>query len=160
MKFIVDHNVGKLSRWLRMMGYDTVFFTGEDDWEMVIKALNEDRVVLTKDTGIMRMGVVLSGRLKAIRINSDKPEEQIKQVIDTLKLDAGSGLFTICLECNEVLVKRTPEEVKDRVPPFVFNTQKEFMECPSCNRVFWKGTHWQAMVEKLEEIMSNQEDTG
>lgn len=160
MKFIVDHNVGKLSRWLRMMGYDTVFFTGEDDWEMVIKALNEERVLLTKDTGIMRMGVVLSGKLKAIRIDSDKPEEQIKQVIETLELGGDTELFTICLECNEPLIKKTPEEVKDRVPPYVFETQKEFMECPSCNRVFWKGTHWQAMVERLDDIINKQGNNG
>ena len=59
----------------------------------------------------------------------------------------------------EMLIERTPEEVRDRIPPYVYKTKKEFMECPSCERVFWKGTHWQAMVEKLEEIMSNQEDT-
>ncbi len=151
--------MGKLAKWLRMMGYDTVFFTGEDDWEMVIKALNEDRVMLTKDTGVMKLGVVLSGKLQAIRINSDKQEEQIKQVIDTLELGDGTKFFTVCMECNQTLEKRTPEEVKDKVPPFVFETQKEFMECPSCNRVFWKGTHWQAMLERIEEIMNEKADT-
>ncbi|MFC2070187.1 Mut7-C RNAse domain-containing protein [Chloroflexota bacterium] len=158
IKFVVDHNVGKLAKWLRMMGYDTVLFTGEDDWAMVITALNEDRVVLTKDTGIMKMGVVVSGRLKAILIESDKPEEQIEQVIRAFKLSDESEFFTICMECNQLLEKRTKQQVEDKVPPYVFQTQGYFMECPSCNRIFWKGTHWQAMAEKLEKIIGDSAD--
>ncbi len=107
MKFIVDHNVGKLAKWLRMMGYDTLFFTGDDDWQMIITALNEGRVILTRDTQIMTRGVVSSGRLKAILIRSDKPDEQMRQVRETLNLDCQSGLFTICLECNQPLEERT-----------------------------------------------------
>ncbi len=152
MKFIVDHNVGKLAKWLRMMGCDTVFFTGDDDWQMIITALNEDRVIITRDTGIMKMGVVTSGRLKAVHIRSDKPEEQIRQIIESLDFNWEEGLFTICLECNRQLEKRTEEQVKDRVPPYVFETQSDYMECPSCHRIYWKGTHWKAMTEKLKKL--------
>ncbi|MFC1984789.1 Mut7-C RNAse domain-containing protein, partial [Chloroflexota bacterium] len=70
IKFIVDNNVGKLTRWLRMMGYDTLFFDGEDDWQMVRIALDEGRVMLTRDTQIMKRGVVATGRLKSILIQS------------------------------------------------------------------------------------------
>jgi len=152
MKFIVDHNVGKLVRWLRMMGYDTLFFTGDDDWQMVISALNERRVILTRDTQIMNRGVVANGRLQAILIGSDNPQEQIKQVVDELKLDAGQALFSRCLECNQLLEKRAREQLKDRVPPHVFQTQDQYMECPSCCRIFWKGTHWEAMSKMLDEL--------
>jgi uncharacterized protein with PIN domain len=155
MKFIVDHNVGKLAKWLRMMGYDTLFFTGDDDWQMIITALNEGRVILTRDTALMKMGVIASGRLKAVLIHSDKPEEQIRQVVDTLDLDYNSGFFTVCLECNRLLEKRTRQQVKDRVPPYVFKTQKSYMECPSCHRIYWKGTHWQAMTRKIENLMED-----
>jgi len=152
MKFIVDHNVGKLVKWLRMMGYDTLFFTGDDDWQMIITALNEGRVILTRDTEIMRRGVIASGRLRAVLIQSDKPEEQMRQVVETLDLDCESGLFTLCLECNTPLVEIEKKQVKERVPPFVFKTQDEYKECPSCRRVYWKGTHWQEMNRKLEEL--------
>ena len=152
MKFIVDHNVGKLAKWLRMMGYDTWFFTGDDDWQMVITALNEDRVILTRDTQIMKMGVIESGRLRAILIQSDKPEEQISQVVESLDLDTRSGLFTVCLECNRPLEARTRQQVKERVPPYVFRTQNQYVECPECHRIYWKGTHWQAMTRKLEKL--------
>ncbi|MDP2729377.1 MAG: Mut7-C RNAse domain-containing protein [Dehalococcoidales bacterium] len=151
-KFIVDHNVGKLAKWLRMMGYDTLFFTGDDDWQMVITALNEDRVILTRDSHIMNRGVITRGRLKALLIQSENPDEQKRQVIETFNLDTRARLFTLCLECNQPLGKRTKEQVKDRVPPYVFQTQDQFVECPSCNRIYWKGTHWQEMTRRLEKL--------
>jgi uncharacterized protein with PIN domain len=153
MKFIVDHNVGKLVKWLRMLGYDTEFFTGEDDWRMVINAHREDRIILTRDTGIMKLGIVDSGRVNAILIASDEPEEQIRQVIKSLDLDLSGGLFTRCMECNTPLERRTVDEVKDRIPPYVYKTRDEYMGCPACNRIYWKGTHWQAMIEKLNKLI-------
>ena len=152
LKFIVDINVGKLAKWLRMMGYDTLLFDGDDDWRMIIIALEEGRVVITKDTQIVKRGVITSGRLKAILIISDKSEQQIQQVVETLDLDYKYRPFTLCLECNQPLVERSKREVEDRVPPYVFQTQNEYVECPACHRIFWKGTHWKAMTEKLQRL--------
>ena len=78
LKFIVDSNVGKLAKWLRMMGYDTFFFNGTDDSHLIAIALAEERIILTKDTQIMKRRVVTSGRLKAILIQDDKPEFQMR----------------------------------------------------------------------------------
>ena len=151
-KFIVDINVGKLAKWLRMMGYDTLLFDGDDDWRMIIIALEEGRVVITKDTQIVQRGVITSGRLKAILITSDKSEQQIQQVVESLNLDYQYRPFTLCLECNQQLVETSKEEVEDKVPPYVFQTQSQFVECPACYRIFWKGTHWKAMTEKLRRL--------
>lgn len=153
LKFIVDSNVGKLAKWLRMMGYDALFFEGSDDSQMVATALAENRVILTRDTQIMRRRVITKGQLKAILIQSDEPERQMRQVRDTLKLDCQYKPFTICLECNQPLLGRSKEEVKDRVPPYVFQTQSQYMECPTCHRIYWRGTHWQAMTRKLEHLI-------
>ncbi|KPK23280.1 MAG: hypothetical protein AMJ70_03870 [Dehalococcoidia bacterium SG8_51_3] len=152
LRFIVDSNVGKLAKWLRMLGYDAVFFDGEDDAYMIDRALKEERVILTRDTQVMKRGVITSGRLKAILIDSDQPEPQVRQVIDTLHIDSQSRLFTVCLECNNPLEERSKEEVEQRVPPYVFQTQQQYMECPVCHRIYWRGTHWQAMVQKLERL--------
>jgi uncharacterized protein with PIN domain len=157
MKFIVDQNVGKLARWLRMLGYDTQFYTGEEDWQMIITGLREGRVLLTRDSRVMKTGVVTNGRLKAIYIKSEKPEEQIKQVVEELGLDYRSGFLTVCIECNRQLEERSREQVEGRVPPYVFKTQDYFVECPSCKRVYWKGTHWQAMTEQLEKIIAGKD---
>lgn len=153
LKFIVDQNVGRLVKWLRIMGYDTIFFNGSNDSLMIATALAEGRVILTRDTQIMRRRVVTKGLLKAILIQSEYPQEQIRQVIETLNLDCLSRPFTLCLECNQPLVERSKEQVKDLVPPYVFKTQKQYMECPSCHRIYWRGTHWQAMTKRLEHFM-------
>ena len=152
LKFMVDINVAKLAKWLRMMGYDTELFDGDDDSRMIVIALRQGRVILTKDTQIMKRGVVASGRLKTVLITSDEPELQIQQVVETLKLDCQFRPFTLCLECNQPLVERSKEEVKELVPPYVFQTQNQYMECPACHRIYWKGTHWQAMARRLEKF--------
>ena len=136
------------------MGYDTLFFDGSDDSRMIATALAEGRVILTKDTQIMRRRVVTQGQLKAILIKSDEPEQQMRQVIDTLNLDCQFGPFTICLECNQPLLERSKEEVKELVPPHVFQTQNQYVECPTCHRIYWRGTHWQAMTKKLKKFMN------
>ena len=135
-----------------MMGYDTAFFNGSDDSSMIRIALNQDRVILTRDTQIMKRGVITTGRLKAILIDSAEPERQMHQVIETLNLNCQFSPFTLCLECNQPLEERSKQEVQDRVPPYVFQTQSHYMECPACHRIYWKGTHWQAMLRKLEKL--------
>ncbi len=151
-RFIVDHNVGKLAKWLRMMGYDSLFFDGDDDSYMVRQALSEGRTILTRDTGIMKRRVVNNGRLRAVLIESEEPERQIQQLITELDLKVNLRPFTLCMECNHPLVERSSEEVKDRVPPYVYKTQTQYMECPACRRIYWRGTHWEAMVKKLEKL--------
>ena len=151
-KFIVDHNVGKLTKWLRLMGYDARFFDGRDDSHLVAVAKAEGRVILTRDTQIMKRRLITRGRLKAILIRSDEPEQQMRQVIEELALDSESRAFTICLECNQPLAERDTDEVKELVPPYVFKTQDQFMQCPNCGRIYWRGTHWRAMTRRLEGL--------
>jgi uncharacterized protein with PIN domain len=152
IRFIVDHNAGKMVKWLRMMGYDSLFFNGSDDTDMVKQGLAEHRVILTRDSGIIKRRVVVNGRLKAVLIESERPDEQMRQVMNTLDLDCRFRPFTLCLECNEPLIERNPDEVQDRVPPYVRKTQHHYMECPACRRVYWRGTHWQAMMTRLEKL--------
>jgi len=149
---MADQNVGRLARCLRMLGFDTLFFDGKDDGEMVRLALNEDRVILTRDTHIMERKIVTSGRLKAILMVSDRPEEQIRQVTKSLGLKDSFCPFTLCIEDNHPLEERSKEAVRDRVPPYVFKTQQQYTECPHCHRIYWRGTHWQAMSVKLEKL--------
>ncbi len=138
------------------MGYDTLFFNGSNDTNMIATALAEERVILTRDTQIMKRRVVTSGQLKVILIQSDRRELQIRQVIDTLNLDCRLRPFAICLECNQPLLKRSKQQVKDLVPPYVFQTQSQYMECPNCHRIYWRGTHWQTMTKKLNRFVQRR----
>ncbi len=157
--FIVDANAGKLAKWLRMMGYDTLFFSDIDDGHLVDIALREGRVILTRDTQIARRRPVVNGQLKVILTRSDDPREQLRQVVGELNLDCHLRQFTRCLECNQNLAPRSREEVADIVPPYVFRTQHQYMQCPSCLRVYWQGTHWQRMKRALQKVSQDDERT-
>ena len=154
IKFIADNNVGKLARWLRLMGYDTLLFKEKDDARMIKTALSEDRVILTKDAQFMKRRLVASGTLKAVHIEQDDPRLQVQEVVKTLSLDYHFKPFSLCLECNRALTARGKDEVRDLVPACVFETQTQYTECPACHRVYWPGTHWQAMGRKLQDLQS------
>jgi len=154
IKFIADNNVGKLARWLRLIGYDTLLFEKKNDSQMIKTALSEDRVILTKDGQFVRRRLVIDGRLKAIQIKHDDPDLQVQDVVQTLNLNYHFKPFSLCLECNQELIDRDKKEVQNRVPAHVFKTQSQYTECPACHRIYWRGTHWQAMVKKLQELQS------
>ncbi len=158
--FIVDINVAKLARWLRMMGYDAVLFGHDSDSRLIKMALTEGRIVLTRDTHILERGVITSGRLRALLISDDRPERQIRQVIEHFELVGDAHPFSRCLECNSPLVPVSKSDVAERVPPHVFQTQPEFVECRACHRVYWKGTHWQAMLRRLEGLTKRSPEDG
>lgn len=150
-RFVADHNVGKLAKWLRMMGYDARFFNGDDDSEMVVMAVAESRVILTRDRQIARRRLVTSGRLKVCLFDTSEPEEQIRRLMKAYKLKIDFKPFSLCIECNRTLEERTREQAEDRVPPYVFKTKDSYMECPACHRIYWRGSHWQAMCRRLKE---------
>jgi uncharacterized protein with PIN domain len=141
-----------------LLGFNTISFTGENDTQMVNIALAENRIILTRDTHIPERRLVTSRRVKTILINTDKPEEQIQQVIKELKLQDQIRPFTLCMEDNRPLLNRSKEEVENRVPPYVWQTQKEYMECPKCHRIYWKGTHWAAMTRRLERLAQDTKE--
>ncbi len=151
VKFICDDNLGKLTKWLRTLGYDTLFFDPIEDGELVARALKDDRVVLSRDTQLARFKLKLGEKLVLIR--SNKPLEQVKQVIKHLNLKPDKTiLFSRCLVCNELLEKVEKEEIKERLYPYVYQTQNRFVRCPKCDRIYWQATHVNRMREKLSEI--------
>jgi len=152
IKFIADNNVGKLAKWLRVVGYDTLLFKEKDDVKMIEIAFSEGRAILTKDAQIIKRRLVTDGKLKAILIRHDDPKAQLRETVKTLNLNYHFRPFSLCLECNQMLIPRSKEEVQDLVPTHVFKTQEQYMECPSCHRIYWQGTHWQAMARELREL--------
>jgi uncharacterized protein with PIN domain len=156
MKFIVDCNVGKLARWLRVAGFDTLFFNDIDDNRLVRMAVDEGRVLLTKDREMMKRRLITSGRLTAVLIHGEEVKEQMSQVMDALDPGAEAQPFTRCLECNEVLEPAEKEAVRERVPPYVLRTQTDYMQCPGCRRVYWRGTHWDRMRRELEGMLGGR----
>ena len=119
---------------------------------MIKLALDLNRVILTKDAQFMRRRLVTSGALKTLHIEQDDPEVQIQEVAESLSLDYDFKPFSRCLECNQALVARDKKDVNDLIPARVFETQTQYTQCPACHRIYWPGTHWQAMVNKLKDL--------
>jgi len=150
-RFIADVNVGKLAKWLRIMGYDTLFFRDIEDGELVDIALAENRVLLTRDTHIMKRKVVTGGEVKAVLIKKDKLQKQLVQVMGETGID-GQLRFSRCIECNQPLADRDKSDVAELVPPYVYATQHQYMQCVYCGKVYWRGTHWERMDRELESL--------
>jgi uncharacterized protein with PIN domain len=122
-KFIVDHNVGEMAKWLRMAGFDALLFADADDVAIIAAALDEKRLLLTRDRRIMKRRVIVAGHIKSVLVGSDRFPAQVRQVIRALELDKNRlHPFTICLKCNRRVEGRTKETVHDLVPPYVFLT--------------------------------------
>ena len=151
-RFIVDVNVGRLAKWLRVLGYDTLFVPGVDDAELLRIAMEQGRTLLTRDRYIMERRVVTGGHAKAVMVHSDDFREQMQQVTEALGLGFQNG-FSLCIECNTPLKEAGKETARKRVPPFVFRTQDQFLVCPACRRLYWRGTHWRSMEAEIAGFM-------
>jgi uncharacterized protein with PIN domain len=149
MKFICDDNLGKLAKWLRTLGYDTLFSLDIEDTELVSKALKENRIILSRDTELRRFR---SAEKILLLLSNNKPLEQLKEVLKKyhLKPDEKS-LFTRCIVCNEILVSVPKKDAENKVPPFVFKTQESFVYCSGCDKLYWGGTHVKNLKKKIVE---------
>ena len=150
-RFVVDVNVGRLAKWLRVMGYDTLFPSEAGDNELVRIAIKEGRVLVTRDGEIARRRAVRLGQMRLVRIEDDNLRSQLRQLVRELQLDLTGG-FSRCVRCNQVLNAVAKKDVAERLPPYVFQSQFQFMECPECSRLYWRGTHWSNMVAELDQV--------
>jgi uncharacterized protein len=138
VKFITDSNLGKLAKWMRILGYDTTCFSGNAGRSFLNKARNEGRIALTRKKDMAQRQ--FSGKL--ILIQHDLVRDQLREVINQLSLMPESGqFFTLCLKCNEQLKKVSRDEVSGMVPDYIYMCHTEFHLCPRCRGIFWPGTH-------------------
>jgi len=143
-RLIADVMVGRLARWLRILGFDVLYSNRFEDNEILRIASAEDRIVLTRDTGFASR--VAPDRL--IFIHHNDLESQVDEVLE--KLGRRDFRFlSRCVECNTALENVNKESVFQRVPPYVYLTQDGFAECPSCRRIYWRGTHVDRIADKV-----------
>ena len=154
MKFLADSSLGRLSTWLRILGYDTVYWRGEADRAFLRKAEKEGRAVLTRRKDVLARqhpGLVLF-------VENDRVGDQIVEVLGKLGLrPEPDKLFSVCVRCNESLMKSTPEEVRPLVPDYVLRTQSDFRSCPKCRGVYWPGTHRERALAVLQRVLHSAE---
>jgi uncharacterized protein len=148
VRFVADVMLGRLARWLRALGYDTVYRRDAADRQLLGLALREDRRLLTRDAALARLA-----REHALLIRGDALDDQLRQVVDACGLPE-PALLTRCLECNLPLEPIGRSAARDRVPPYTFATQGEFQTCPGCGRVYWPGTHAAGILARLRPFLA------
>ena len=149
MKFLADHMLGRLARWLRMFGYDTLYPEALPDKELVKIAKKENRILLTRDKTLAN-----SKYVKTILIESVNIDAQLEQIVN----DAGLKIenpFSRCTVCNSLIRKVDKENVKDEIPPKVYDYCDEFWRCLDCSKIYWKGSHWEKICKEIIKYKSN-----
>jgi uncharacterized protein with PIN domain len=147
-RFLADRMVGKLARWLRLLGYDTLYWPHLSPDGVLREARRQQRIILTRDTRVARR----KDAPPFLFIESDRFREQLKQVVTALRLDPTLHLLTRCSECNTLLQPVTKAAAQTQVPEYVWQTQEEFRRCEDCRRVYWGATHKDHVLEELQRI--------
>jgi uncharacterized protein with PIN domain len=140
-KFILDVHLGTLAKYMRMLGFDTLYQNNYEDEEIVKISLKEKRTILTKDRGILKRSEVTHGYW----IRSSTTMDQLIEVIKRFDLKEQTKELSRCLLCNTLLKETTKEKVLDRLPRKIKELQNKFYYCENCDKIFWKGSHYTKM---------------
>ncbi len=150
MKFIADAMLGRLAKWLRLFGFDVLYYPHIEDRLIIKIAREQERTVLTRDTHLLRK----KGLKDCIFVESDDIFMQLSELRNRLDFDKVSPLGR-CTVCNGVLLKVSQKkEIKEYVPDFIYHNFNDFIKCPDCGKVYWKGSHQKKIKEKIIEILS------
>jgi uncharacterized protein len=149
LKFVADVHLGKLTKYLRLCGFDTYYKTEFDDQEIIDLAISDKRVILTRDKELLKNKKVTHGYW----IRSIQPDKQFKEVFFRFDLKRHTTLFTRCLECNGVLLNVTKEEIAHRLLPKTKQYYRKFKKCPGCDRIYWYGSHYQNMKNHIGSLI-------
>jgi len=147
-KFIADVHLGRLARYLRMLGFDVLYKNNFDDDEIVKISLDKKRTILTKNRRLLKRNDVTH----SYWVRGDKIKEQVVEIINRFDLKKLIKEFTRCTECNSILKSISKSEIINKLPPKVSDSQKSFSICPSCKKLYWKGTHHQRMLSFIKAI--------
>jgi uncharacterized protein with PIN domain len=142
--------LGSLAKWLRIFGFDTIYpeVTTNDDRVLEI-AKRAKRLLLSRDKELIIRGK--KAHINVLEIQTTNLTEQLTQVLNEIPIDA-KKVLTRCTLCNTVLLSAEKKEIKDRIPEKVFETRDQFWYCSVCNKYYWMGTHYENMIEKINEL--------
>lgn len=148
MKFAADRMLGRLVKWLRIIGQDVIYGPHLSGHGLIRAARADGRLILTRDRRLKQKQPPAF-----LFIESDHCREQLRQVVRDCGLKVvEEKLFARCLECNTVLQPRAKETAEGLVPPYVFSTQEKFFSCPTCRRIYWRATHHARMREEIKNL--------
>jgi uncharacterized protein with PIN domain len=148
-RFVVDVNLGRLARLLRLLGFDVWWSNDADDKTLADISLGEQRILLTRDRGLLKRKAITHG----LFVHSQHPEEQTLEVIRRLDLRQRLAPFTRCVRCNGRLAAVSKDEVADHLEPLTRRYYEEFSRCPECGRIYWAGSHHARLVSLVDRLL-------
>jgi len=149
-KFILDVHLGRLAKYLRIFGIDTLYENYYSDEEIVKIALKEGRVILTRDRGILKRRVVRYGYL----VKSNESKEQLREIFLNFDLLPKIKPFFRCISCNGIVERVDKEEIIEELEPLTRKYYNEFFRCTMCKKIYWKGGHWERMEEFTVDFLN------
>ena len=153
MRFVADSHLGALARLLRMAGYGTLYDNHYHDDEVEELAGRDDRIVLTRDRELLKRRSIVHG----CYIHALEPAQQLRELFERLELPDGARPFSLCLHCDAVLRAVDKASVIERLPPSVRAQHDSFTTCDTCQRVYWKGSHYKRMTQFLADVAGDED---
>ncbi len=149
-RFVLDVHLGRLVSFLRMLGFDALFPENYDDENLARISATEHRTLLTRDRGLLKRKMVTHG----YSVRETDPRKQLAEVLRRFDLYGLIAPFSRCVHCNGLLEPVNKADVLDRLLPDTIRYYDEFRRCPACDRIYWKGTHYERMKQVIAEIMA------
>ena len=150
-RFIADVHLGRLIRYLRMLGQDVYYKSNLNKEEVVKLSLDEQRTILTMGRDLLKRNEITHSYL----VRNSDPEKQVIEIVKRFQLKNQLKEFTRCLGCNSLLRKVEKGEIEFRLPQKVKQNQNEFYICKNCDKIYWKGTHFDRMKSLIQKIKND-----
>lgn len=154
-RFVLDVHLGKLAASVRMLGFDTLYRNDYDDEELARISAAEERILLTRDKGLLMRSLVTFGYY----VRATNPEQQVVEVLRRYNLFDEVIPFQRCIRCNGLLEPVAKESIIDQIPEKTRTTINEFHRCRECSQIYWRGSHYDKMQKFIEEVMSSTNDS-
>ncbi|MBN1682773.1 Mut7-C RNAse domain-containing protein [Candidatus Bathyarchaeota archaeon] len=152
-KFLLDGMLGSLTRWLRLLGYDTIYLKNENDHKLIEIAESEDRILLTRDELLVK--IAKKKGIKSYYITKNNDKEALNDVVSEYNMIFNTEKIR-CPICNSFLKNTDKNNIKNMIPEKVFNKFYEFWICDGCKKIYWKGTHWPKILTTINNAIENK----
>ena len=150
IKFVADIHLGKLAKYLRILGFDVLYENDYSDSNLAQISSNEHRILLTRDRGLLKRRIVDYGHF----VRHVQPLKQLQEIIDWLDLKRLIKPFYRCIRCNGVLADVDKSEIEDQLLPKTKQYYHQFKQCPDCKHIYWKGSHYLRMKKIIESVIN------
>jgi uncharacterized protein with PIN domain/sulfur carrier protein ThiS len=150
-RFVIDTHLGKLAGYLRLLGFDVLYRNDYGDEELAVISSDEERILLTRDRGLLKRKVVTRGYL----VRANDPEDQTREVMRRFDLSQLVKPYSRCSRCNGILYPVKKEDIEEDLEPLTKKHYHRFKQCPDCRQIYWKGSHFIRLDDFIQSLLNN-----